>query len=266
MAQMTWKSAIQKILAESDEPLHIDEIARRILDNRLLTTKSATPANNVAGIIWGSLNNEGDSSPFLYMGPSTFTLRKESSGAHKADGTQARPRAMMGATGDSPGPIRAFGISWRRDLVDWDPRAPRLMGVETPGASAVDFADEDGVYLLYDQNRCVYAGRTTASRLASRLRDHTKDRLNGRWDRFSWFGLCAASEDGKLQPLPVSFPVQSVIGAMEALLIEAMEPALNRRQGDGIASREFLQVEDPRLVDKRKAAMMHDIAARMNAA
>src|SRR5439155_10147535 len=95
------------------------------------------------------------------------------------------------------GIIKAFGMFWRRDKVDWAIK-PTLRGQQQEGADSVNFADQIGVYLLHDGREVVYVGRTAEKRLGTRLSEHTRDRLNGRWDRFSWFGLLEVTEEGKL--------------------------------------------------------------------
>ncbi len=52
------------------------------------------------------------------------------------------------------------------------------------------FATSGGVYALYADYELVYVGQTGAGnqRLFRRLRDHKKDHLSERWNRFSWFG------------------------------------------------------------------------------
>ena len=66
---------------------------------------------------------------------------------------------------------------------------PRLLGVQQTGSTPVNFTEQVGVYVLYDVHRPVYVGRVTEPRIGIRLFDHTRDRLTGRWDRFSWFGV-----------------------------------------------------------------------------
>ncbi|WP_206678263.1 hypothetical protein, partial [Salmonella enterica] len=65
-------------------------------------------------------------------------------------------------------------------------------------AKPVNFADRVGVYILYSGERVIYVGRITEPRLGPRLWDHMCDRLAGRWDRFSWFGVRTADDDGTL--------------------------------------------------------------------
>jgi hypothetical protein len=47
------------------------------------------------------------------------------------------------------------------------------------------------------------------------------DRLNGRWDRFSWFGILKVTPEGKLQALDLTttLTTDTLIATMEALLL-----------------------------------------------
>jgi hypothetical protein len=78
------------------------------------------------------------------------------------------------------------------------------------------------------------------------VRQHTLDRLNGRWGRFSWFGVYKADSSGALVTDETdSYDLTMLIVTMEALLIEGLEPPQNRKRGDDFRAVEFLQVEDP---------------------
>ena len=116
------------------------------------------------------------------------------------------------------------------------------MGQQQEGADPVNFADQHGVYLLHDGREVIYVGRTTEKRLSVRLSEHTRDRLNGRWDRFSWFGLLQVTEAGILAPGNGIAPSQEdLIVTLEALLIEGLEPRQNRKRGDAFRAVEYLQ-------------------------
>jgi hypothetical protein len=85
--------------------------------------------------------------------------------------------------------------------------------------------------------------------------------LSGRWDRFSWFGVRKVNnKDGSLADIPESrIEYSSFIGALEAVLIEGLEPPLNRRTGEGFGSTESIewhQKEDPMIVEKRNRAWL----------
>src|ERR1700690_3093194 len=61
--------------------------------------------------------------------------------------------------------------------------------------------------------------------LGVRLRQHTLDRLNGRWGRFSWVGVYPVAETGALDTDAIgAYDLTMLIVTMEALLIEGLEP------------------------------------------
>ena len=121
----------------------------------------------------------------------------------------------------------------------------------------VDFNRQLGIYLLYDGREVIYVGRTTDRALGRRLYEHTIDRLSARWDRFSWFGLLPVSEEGDICALPESYSAAKLIPALEAVLIEALEPRQNRKRGDDLAAVEYLQKVDPEIEKKRANATLN---------
>lgn len=146
------------------------------------------------------------------------------------------------------GLAKALGMYWRRSWVNW---------TQLAGSQSVDFAEQRGVYLLHDRREVVYVGRATKARLADRLKNHTRNRLNGRWDRFSWFGVLPVDEQG-VQTIAEQLPTDagSLIATMEAVLIEALEPPQNRQRGAGLQTAEFIQIEEPEIEEKRLNELM----------
>jgi hypothetical protein len=136
--------------------------------------------------------------------------------------------------------IRAFGLFWRADEVDWEPgrgNAFHLLGrngMNLPKRRIVDFRDQQGLYILYGNYGPHYVGLTQKS-LGKRLKDHTLDKHAGKWDRFSWFGfrpVMVKKVNGlnQLKVLPtlaIDSP-QDSIADMEALLIKALGLADNK--------------------------------------
>ena len=127
------------------------------------------------------------------------------------------------------------------------------------GATPVDFNKQLGIYLLYDGQEVIYVRRTTDRPLGRRLYKHTINRMSAHWDRFSWFGLLPVSEDGILGSLPVNFNAVKLIPALEAILIETLEPRQNRKRGDDLAAVEYLQRVDPE-IEKQKVKAILDAA------
>jgi hypothetical protein len=111
----------------------------------------------------------------------------------------------------------------------------------------------------------VYVGRAIDQTLGRRLQQHTIDRLNGRWDRFSWFGIYPVESQGTLRTTInlSSLSVDVVVATLEAVLIEGLEPRQNRRRGDDFQAIEFLQVEDPSIEQSRRQAILAGLAAQL---
>lgn len=168
-------------------------------------------------------------------------------------------------TASSPvtGIINAFGMFWERSKVRWEAR-PRIFGQQQAGATPVDFCDQKAVYLLHDSQGIVYVGRVTDQNLGRRLFQHTVDRSNGRWTRFSWFGVWPVTQNGTLETgADLRLNVDVVIATMEAVLIEGLEPRQNRKRGGDFQAVEFLQFEDPELKKARKQAVLQSLAAQL---
>ena len=258
MANMTWGEAIEEVLGSSPEPMHLRKIAEQILERGLLTT-TGNPAAIVRTHLAHSIRDHGVESPFERVGRGVFRMRRGS----------PVPSPLTPVPDDEPRElVTAFGVYWERDAVDWKAR-PHLYGeFQTDGVSKspmtrVDFAGQHGLYLLHDVREVVYVGRTTTGDLGKRLYDHTRDRLQGRWSRFSWFGFHPVSEDGELGDrvtrVPPDCGMDNLISAVEAILIEALEPRQNRKSGDGIAASEYRQIPDPAIEGKR----LRDAIARL---
>jgi hypothetical protein len=252
---ITWEEAIQTVLRSAESGMHYAEIAEKIAVDRLREV-GATPANTVAATLSQSLRDPN--SPFQRVSSGIYALKET------LRRNEAMPQTQTTAIEESEtGALRAFGMFWQRDFVYWVPTVPKLLGRQV-GASEVDFAEQIGVYLLHDRERVIYVGRA-ADALVGRFRAHTTDRLGGRWDRFSWFGLRGVNESGHLIPESVPWTQEVVIETLEALLIESLEPPLNRRRGDNFSAVEYLQALDPQIEVNRKRAMLDEFKRQLGA-
>jgi hypothetical protein len=240
--EMTWKDAIVEVLRRAGTSMHYKDIAEQIVSMGLRKNIGATPAATVSANLAISINERGDGSPFLKVGKGEYILREQYAASTKNEAAPSDDKADE----KQYEIITSFGMFWRKDLVLWN-GSPRLLGVQQLGAEAVDFNKQLGIYLLYDGREVIYVGRATERPLGKRLYEHTLDRLSTRWDRFSWFGLLPVSEKGGLAAIPAQYESEQLIPALEAILIEALEPRQNRRRGDDLAAVEYLQQEDPEI-------------------
>lgn len=256
MADMTWPQAVMKVMREQAKPLHYAEIAQIIIDKGYRTSTGATPANTVATTLHNELK-KGAKSKVVRLEPAIYALIETLS--IPADETVAEPALDETETIESEkNPIKAFGMYWRRDLVYWQ-GVPRLLGAQLSGSKEVNFANQAGIYLLHSATRVVYVGQAVEKSLGARLYQHTRDRLSGRWERFSWFGVRAPRDDGLLVDTPeIKFGIKNIITAMEALMIEGLEPPQNRQQGEGFAALEFIQTIGPEVHKKLMIRQIQD--------
>lgn len=241
MPEMSWKDAIRAVLTEARQPMHYTDIGAKISEMRLKTAGNPAASVNATISAW---RNE-HLSPILSLRGGYYALRESIDKASTTDKLDEEDTVSESGTGS----ITAFGMFWLRDQVVWSGEKT-LFGWQGEGSLRVDFAEQAGVYLLHDRDRVIYVGRADKT-LFARLKVHTIDRLNGRWDRFSWFGLRAVNEDGSLQDAPIAWTHSIVIQTLEALLIESLEPPLNKKGGDNFSGAEYLQVSSPHIEKNR---------------
>lgn len=254
-SEMTWRKAIDKVLGESSTPLHYNEITERIISEGLRKNVGATPSATVAALISTSIKHDGDSSPYVRVSKGTFSLRPGVSRARVVTPKLTPDVNESEDTEEQYEIVTSFGMFWRREAIEWVP-TPRLLGMQQIAATPVDFFKQLGIYLLYDGREVIYVGRTTDRPLGRRLYEHTIDRMSARWDRFSWFGLLPVSDSGEIGSLPDNYVAAKLIPALEAILIESLEPRQNRKRGDDLAAVEYLQKVDPEIEKRRVKATL----------
>ena len=202
--------------------------------------------------------------------------------------------------------VQAVGIYWRRDLAEeqrWshlvgrayqyklsqrlaegqsildagqptttlDEQAP-LHADDGPGGANFIFCDhaaQRALYVLYNDFKIVYVGQSGGkkkARLLVRLKDHTRDRLAERWDRFSFFGLTPLAIDATkkvswqgvaidygthatlaIDQEPPKTDFTEILDNLESVLLESLEGTLNRKGGMFRGERYFGQFKGERL-------------------
>lgn len=148
--------------------------------------------------------------------------------------------------------VPSYGMYWMRDAINWESN-PKLLGVESTGASPIDLSEMRGIYMLYDGREVIYVGQAVDRPIIKRLLEHTKNRLATRWDRFSWFGLDSIHPNsGKIIKQSESFTsdLHSLANVLEGILIEGLEPRQNRKQGDNFGFEFYQEIDKEVLKDK----------------
>ena len=264
MPEKSWRQAIIRVLQEATSPLHYMEITEQILSRDYYHTDGATPAATVNAQIAHSIKHDGQKSPFVRVAKGIFALRNsEQERTLPKQDKSDKTGAEEPETADSV--VRAFGMYWQRDLVVWK-NDPKLFGKQQMQSKAVDFGKQKGIYILYDHHTVLYVGRAIDRTLGKRLYEHTVDRLSGRWNRFSWFGLLEVSQEGDLRESALKASLSLLVSTMEAILIETLEPPQNRKRGDDLSGLEYIQDADPELREKEIQHTLRAIEQKLRGA
>jgi hypothetical protein len=171
--------------------------------------------------------------------------------------------------------IKNFGHFWSRDKVFWG--KPKIEGhlkgeLRSNKRVEINFREQIGIYALFNFNReIVYIGEAGIGnkRPFGRLKDHRSDHLRDRWVYFSWFGLRDFNENtGDLwgHDKPETWirkkRNKDALNETESVLIQLIEPPLNKQGSKWTGTKEFLQHVDDR-IPSEPAEMLHDMDGRL---
>jgi len=266
MAELKWKEAITKVLEEEKKALHYTEIAELIAERGYRKSLGATPQDTVSANLTTDINANKEKSIFAKVDRGMYILRKFLNDQSQLLLEELEPQVdtTVKLTKQKSKIINAFGIYWNRTQVHWK-NIPDLLGIQQIGASEVNFKDQIGIYLLHDSRETIYVGQAIDQPLGQRLKNHTTDRLGGRWDRFSWFGFFPVNENGKLDTdiNLENITIQSLGDILEAILIESIEPRQNRKQGNMFYGLEYLQQEAPEIKKKLKEQIIRELTDKL---
>ncbi len=81
----SFKSAAIKVLRESQEPLHYEEITRRALEQNLIETCGSTPEATMNARIAVDIKRKKDKSAFIRVKPAVFSLNPDYTAKEQED-------------------------------------------------------------------------------------------------------------------------------------------------------------------------------------
>lgn len=229
----SWQEAVLTVLRDAGVPLHYTEVERRIMEQELrprIANSQATTNATLRELLNRSGRN-GVREIYNQRGWYALALVAE-------EFNKKLREEELAARNSSTIRVEAFGLFWQRSLADWD-TGPHLFGQQSKDSIAVDFADQDGIYMLHDGREVMYVGKTFTPAanygLYRRLKDHHEDpRKTVYWDAFSWFGFKPVAADGRLLQASEHATLESVIDLIEAIFIETLMPRLNQQSGEGM--------------------------------
>lgn len=165
--------------------------------------------------------------------------------------------------------IKNYGFLWERKYFyrGRGGRSGHLQGFCK--GEEVDFREQIGVYVLYDRNQnIVYVGQAGNGHatLFTRLKNHMDGALWNRWEYFSWFGFRDANKGGgslsekqNVTAAVSGFKYSDALDEIEGVLIEILEPKLNKQGGKLKGAKEYFQVIDEQMVDVSNHELLEEI-------
>ena len=241
---MKWLDAIIEVLREAKEPMHYVDITEKIIKQGKRTEVGATPANSVCAIINKNTDIFVKADTGKYALCSTFDYAKWK-GEDTTTENEEEASINTEITKESRKTIiKTYGKYWQRNKVDWTKTEPSLIGRQTSKSQPVDFKTVRGVYMLFDHySQLVYVGVAVKESIAKRLKHHIKDKHGNRWTQFSWFGINGVNQNGTIRKVNTfSVGIDDVAKALEAIVIEGVDPHHNNHGGDYLKGRKYTQI------------------------
>lgn len=140
--------------------------------------------------------------------------------------------------------LKCFGEFWNPAIIDWSKE--ELLGhiKDDKHTYEIDFWGARGVYVLYENFRPIYVGKSEVS-IGDRIAKHLGNRLAGRWDMFSWYSpdkinktTCTLN-----RPNVRNSGISSIIKTFESIIILSTAPPLNRKY-ENIPGAQFVKQKD----------------------
>ena len=254
---MTWKEAVKKVLednkiGDSYLPMHYRDITDKIIEEKLVGSYGKTPARTVSMTLTTSkgMFTRVDEGTYILTSPAKTEVNRNTKKVGEKQSSDRDNKTTSPSKLEKIVP--SYGMYWMRDAINWE-SSPKLLGVESTGASPIDLSEMRGIYMLYDGREVIYVGQAVDRPIIKRLSEHTKNRLATRWNRFSWFGLDGIHPDsGKILKQSECFTsdLYSLANVLEGILIEGLEPRQNRRQGDNFGFEYYQEIDKDVLKDR----------------
>lgn len=237
---MKWIEAIVEVLQESKVAMTSEDIAIAISKTEKISTYQFSPDIAVVAIIEKNITIFETNERGAYRLKETFDYEQWKA-TDKTSSTEETKSIKERVDRRTKNLIKTYGVFWRREKVDWS--QDKLRGSQL-GGSHVDFSEMKGIYILYDNREPIFVGQAISAGLMAKLQTHTKDRFANRWNRFSWFGIYGVNQNGSLHQIRTfNTTIEDVANAIEAVLVEGLEPRQNRDNSRYFDGAEYSQCE-----------------------
>jgi hypothetical protein len=218
-----------------------EQIAVELAEGGHIAGFGVMPRKQICIIMENAIAKEGDQCPFVRTEPGVYIARKLANSEHFRASQAAGPKLAFNPTGI----ITCYGQVWARESVTWRSN-PVIFGCQFQNSPKINFFKQVGIYTLHSNDHAlVYTGVSGDRTIGECLYEHTSDRLDGRWNRFSFYGLLPINENGTFSPLTRECTIEDITASLQSILVEVSNPPANRRAYDYFSTLEFVQWRDP---------------------
>lgn len=167
--------------------------------------------------------------------------------------------------------IKSYGQFWNPQVVNWGAKGKNnkatLRGKVRIDRKIyeIDFWTAKGIYVLYENFKCIYIGKAVDTGLGNRLKSHLTGRMAGRWDMFSFYTTSPIMKTKLTTKYRGKQAVEEndIVSSLEALAILVADPNLNRRRESFKGAYEATQLEEVDYQDE-SALQVNDLSVRIH--
>lgn len=139
--------------------MHYRDITDVIVSNNLVSSSGQTPANTVRNILTTTKGL------FLRIADGEYSLTTDGQKYVVKHAPKFKSKSIDTDKDVKPDEVRdvevlipSYGMFWMRDGINWNSH-PKLLGVQSTGATPIDLSEMRGVYMLYDGREIIYVGQ-----------------------------------------------------------------------------------------------------------
>ena len=220
-----FKQAAIKILKKSKKALHYKEITKRALEEGILVTNGLTPAASMNSTIISDINKNGETSIFIKVSPSTYTLNLKME-------KEKSPKKIPYKKTKSTGIIKAYAEKLSYELLE-NKEYKKIILEEI-------IKNKHGIYALYKKNdKLYYVG--LAKDLKDRLSKHLIDKHSKQSDYFSFYLVDNSN----------------YLKELESFILRIINPVGNKEKGNFKNAKDLqekmIKVYDEYTINKKKS-------------
>lgn len=138
------REAAIEVLREAGEPLHVQEIVKRMLDRKLWRTKGKIPVATIGARLYSDIKRHKEASPFVQVGSQTFGLREQGAELLRSTPPPATIASSELAKQEASAPTYSFADAAEKVLEEFGGKRPMHYRAITDKALEMGWLNTEG--------------------------------------------------------------------------------------------------------------------------